>query len=96
VGIRDGDSDLPMKKPKSSAFFNVDEAVQWKWLGCYIDGVVKEVYFEPVEKTIKTKKIKRNGSSINPAYLVQSEAGNFALKLHSELNLSASIRKFNR
>ncbi len=70
---------------KSVKAFQVDEAVQWKWLGRAILGVVKEFHFEPIVKTIKEKKIKRNGSVENPAYYVQSEAGNFALKLHTEL-----------
>ncbi len=74
-----------MTKLKSKLFFNVEDPVQWKWLGRFINGVVKEIYFEPVVRTIKTKKIKRNGSAENPAYLVQSEAENMALKLHSEL-----------
>jgi hypothetical protein len=72
-------------KPKLTQVFSVGADVQWKWMGRFIQGSVTDVYFEPVEKTIKTKKIKRNGSAKNPAYLVQSEAGNMALKLHSEL-----------
>ena len=39
-----------------------------------------------ITKLIKEKKIKRNGSAENPAVLVQSEAGNLALKLSSELS----------
>ena len=65
--------------------FKINAKVQWNWLGCSILGLVQKVYFEPVVKTIKSKNIKRNGSKDNPAYLVKSEAGNFALKLHSEL-----------
>ncbi len=67
--------------------FRVDTQIQWKWFGRTISGSVIEIYFEPVSKTIKGKAIKRNGSDINPAYLVQSTAGNFALKLHSELQV---------
>jgi len=65
--------------------FKINTKVQWKWLGGIIDGVVKEVYFSPVIKVLKGKNIKRNGSPEKPAYLVQSEAGNYALKLHTEL-----------
>jgi hypothetical protein len=59
--------------------------IQWKWLGNIIDGKVEEVFMGPIEKEIKGKIIKRNGSVEKPAYLVRSEAGNIALKLHTEL-----------
>lgn len=45
-------------------------------------------------KTIKGKKIVRNGSPENPAVLVLSDAGNEALKLMSEL--TRSIKKKNQ
>jgi Hypervirulence associated proteins TUDOR domain len=63
----------------------VGSQVEWKWLGRAIKGVVKEIYFKPITQEIKGKKIKRNGTAENPAYLVESEAGNLALKLQSEL-----------
>lgn len=63
----------------------VGAKIQWKWLGNIIDGKVEEVFMGPIEKEIKGKKIKRNGSVERPAYLVRSEAGNIALKLHTEL-----------
>lgn len=59
--------------------------VQWKWLGRTITGRVEEIYFEPVVREIKGKRIKRNGSLTKPAYLVRSEADNLALKLETEL-----------
>lgn len=65
--------------------FRLNQKVSWKWLGGSVEGKVREIYFEPVVKVLKGKAIKRNGSKEKPAYLVQSEAGNFALKLHSEL-----------
>ncbi len=65
--------------------FKVGSDVEWKWLGRIISGEVVEVYYEPITKEIKSKKIKRNGSPENPAYLVKSEAGNLALKLGTEL-----------
>lgn len=68
-----------------TAKFKKSSKVQWKWLGGTVDGVVEEIFFEPVTKEIKGKKIKRNGSPEKPAYLVKSEAGNLALKLESEL-----------
>ena len=65
--------------------YKVGEAIQWKWIGGVIDGKIEEVFFGPIEKEIKGKKIKRNGSVEKPAYLVRSEAGNVALKLHTEI-----------
>jgi Hypervirulence associated proteins TUDOR domain len=76
----------------SSASFKVNDKVAWKWLGGIVQGVVKEIYFESVVKVIKGKNIKRNGSKEKPAYLVQSEAGNFALKLQTELFKQAPSR----
>lgn len=70
---------------KKSDFFKVGAAVEWQWLGRAIEGQVKEIYFEPVVKMIKGKNIKRLGSPERPAYLVESKAGNLALKLHTEL-----------
>lgn len=73
---------------KAEAKITTGTKVQWKWMGRFICGVVKEVYFESAAKEIKGKIIKRNGTAANPACLVQSEAGNFALKLQSELQIS--------
>ena len=69
-----------------TSIFSLNSVVQWKWMGRVIHGTVKETYTETVTKVIKGKTIKRKGSQENPAYLVESEAGNFALKLHSELS----------
>ena len=60
--------------------------ISWKWAGGIVHGKIEEVYQGPIEKEIKGKRIKRNGSVEKPAYLVKSEAGNFALKLHTELH----------
>lgn len=69
--------------------FKAGSKVTWQWLGNPIHGKVKEIYYESVIKTIKGKNIKRNGSKEKPAYLVESDAGNSALKLHTELKASA-------
>lgn len=65
--------------------FPIGKKVSWKWAGGVIKGQVEEVHFAPIEKIIKGSRIKRNGSIEKPAYLVRSEAGNEALKLHTEL-----------
>jgi hypothetical protein len=59
-------------------------------MGREIHGVIEEIYTGPIIKEIKGKSIKRNGSLQKPAYLVRSEAGNLALKLHTELTLLRS------
>ena len=73
--------------------FNTGTKVQWKWLGRIIIGVVEQVFEKPIAREIKGKKIKRNGSPENPAYLVKSETGNEALKLESELSAEISPAK---
>ena len=60
--------------------FEVGSKIKWKYIGYIIDGTVEEVFMGPVEKEIKGKKIKRNGSVEKPAYLVKSEAGNYCFK----------------
>jgi ribosomal 50S subunit-recycling heat shock protein len=65
--------------------FKVGDQVNWKWAGGVIKGQVEEVHLAPIERVIKGSKIKRNGSVEKPAYVVKSEAGNLALKLHTEL-----------
>ncbi len=66
--------------------FKAGSPVEWKWLGRPIQGTVEEVFLEPVVRTIKGKRIKRNGSLETPAYLVKSQANNLALKLETELS----------
>ena len=65
--------------------YKVKQEIIWKWMGRPIEGHIEEVHLAPVTKLIKGKNIKRNGSPEKPAYLVKSKAGNFALKLHTEL-----------
>ena len=66
--------------------YKKNSKISWKWAGGVVNGTIEEVFMGPIEKEIKGKKIKRNGSVEKPAYLVKSEAGNLALKLHTELN----------
>lgn len=65
--------------------YSVGEEIFWKWMGAQVHGKVVEVFMAPVERVIKGKRIKRNGNVDKPAYLVESQAGNYALKLHTEL-----------
>jgi hypothetical protein len=67
------------------AKYKTQQKIYWQWMGRSIEGIIIEVHESPVVKEIKGKLIKRNGSTEKPAYFVQSTAGNFALKLESEL-----------
>ncbi len=72
------------------ATFSVKDLVKWKWMGGKVHGAVVEIFTESVVKEIKGKQIKRNGTIDKPAYFVISEAGNYALKLESELEAASS------
>ena len=65
--------------------YKFGSSIKWKWVGGVIHWKIEEVFMGPIEKEIKGKMIKRNGSVEKPAYLVRSEAENLALKLHTEL-----------
>lgn len=71
--------------------FEPGTAVQWKWYGGLIEGVVEELFTERVVRELKGSKIVRNGTPENPAHLVRSDAGNLALKLGSELAPRAKV-----
>ena len=60
--------------------------MKWKWGGATAYGKITEVYEVSVEKTIKGKRIKRNGSPDNPALLIEQENGGKVLKLKSEVS----------
>ncbi len=77
--------DAPGSVPSTIKPYKVGQKIAWKWVGSLIHGEILEVFMGPIEKEIKGKRIKRNGSVEKPAYLVKSVAGNFALKLHTEL-----------
>lgn len=75
------------------AQFKKSAKVQWKWLGRTINGTVEDIFTAKVTKTIKGKAITRNGTPDKPAYLVQSESGNLALKLETELVTASGGKK---
>ena len=70
--------------------YRIKQKVSWKWAGGTVEGEVVKIFRERVERKIKGSTIVRNGSKENPAYLVRSEKGNFALKLQSELTLASN------
>ena len=60
--------------------------VEWKWGSGIAHGKILEIHEEPVEKTIKGEKIKRNGTAENPALVIEQEDGGKVLKLQSEVS----------
>ncbi len=65
--------------------FQVNQYVEWNFGNGKAKGQIKEAYKETVTKTIKGSEITRNASEDVPAYLVELEDGNEALKSESEL-----------
>lgn len=59
--------------------------VKWSWGSGEGTGKIEERFEREVERTIKGSKIKRDGSSDDPAYLIKQDDGDEVLKLGSEL-----------
>lgn len=68
-----------------SKAYQTNTKVEWDWGQGTATGYVREVFHEQVTRTIKGTKVSRDGSDDNPAYLLEQEDGDRALKLHSEL-----------
>ncbi|WP_225206408.1 hypervirulence associated TUDOR domain-containing protein [Novosphingobium huizhouense] len=62
--------------------------VRWHWGAGSAEGKVADVFERRVSRTIKGKRITRNGTADNPAVLVEQADGDKALKRASELELS--------
>ncbi len=63
----------------------VGSAVKWKFGAGEATGTVLEVIERRVSRTIKGKRITRNGTPDNPAVLLEQADGDRVLKLSSEL-----------
>jgi hypothetical protein len=61
------------------------DKVSWKFGGNEAKGKVVERFTERVTKKIKGKKITRNATKENPAYLVKTKDGKKALKSGKQL-----------
>jgi hypothetical protein len=61
------------------------DKVTWKWGKSKAGGEIVKEYTEPVKKTIKGAKVKRNASKSEPAFEVEQNNGNKVLKSASEL-----------
>lgn len=59
--------------------------VTWKWGKSNAEGKIVKQHTEPVTKTIKGAKVKRNASKDEPAFEIEQDNGNKVLKSASEL-----------
>jgi hypothetical protein len=71
-----------------SRSFHKGQTVHWNWGSGTAEGKVAERFERRVQRTLKGSKIVRNGSSANPAYLIEQDDGAKVLKLGSELTAS--------
>ncbi|WP_238369314.1 DUF2945 domain-containing protein [Heliomarina baculiformis] len=65
--------------------FKVDDKVEWDWGQGTAEGRVKETHEKKITRKIKGSEITRNGSSDDPAIVIEQEDGDEVLKLASEL-----------
>ena len=65
--------------------FRVGSAVKWKFGAGEASGKVLELFEKRVSRTLKGKRITRNGTADNPAVLLEQADGDRVLKLSSEL-----------
>jgi hypothetical protein len=61
------------------------DKVEWAWGKSEAEGKIEKKHTEPVTKTIKGAKVKRNASKDKPAYEIKQENGSKVLKSESEL-----------
>jgi hypothetical protein len=61
------------------------DTVHWNWGKSEAEGKVEKVDTEPVEKTIKGTKVKRNASKDKPALEIKQENGSKVIKSESEV-----------
>ncbi|HEY4194584.1 MAG TPA: DUF2945 domain-containing protein [Mucilaginibacter sp.] len=61
------------------------DTVHWKWGESEAEGKIVKEHTQPVTKTIKGAKVKRNASKDEPAYEIKQENGSKVLKSASEL-----------
>ena len=66
--------------------FRKGTRVKWNWGQGVGRGRITERFDRHVERTIEGVLIRRNGSTRNPAYLVQTDNGGEVLKLATELS----------
>ncbi|MDT9600554.1 hypervirulence associated TUDOR domain-containing protein [Sphingosinicella rhizophila] len=62
------------------------EMVRWNWGSGHGEGRIVQRFERRVQRTIEGAKVIKNGSSENPAFLLEQEDGGKVLKLSSELS----------
>lgn len=66
--------------------FRKGSRVKWNWGQGVGRGQIAERFDRHVERTIEGSRIRRNGSSSDPAFLITADNGSEVLKLRSELS----------
>ena len=61
------------------------DKVHWNWGASEAEGTITEKHTEPVSKTIKGSKVKRNATEDKPAFDIKQKDGGKVLKSASEL-----------
>ncbi len=69
------------------------EKVHWSNGASEAEGKITAEFTEPVEKTIKGAKVKRNASKEDPAYTVKQDNGTTVLHSGKELKKGAKTKK---
>lgn len=72
-----------------SKHYAVNTKVEWDWGNGTGTGKIQQKFTEDVSRQIDGSEIKRNGTSDDPAYLIEQEDGQRVLKKHSELRKAA-------
>ncbi|KQM21559.1 DUF2945 domain-containing protein [Novosphingobium sp. Leaf2] len=65
--------------------FHKGATVHWNWGSGTASGKVVDTFERRVSRTLKGKRVSRNGTQDNPAYLIEQEEGAKVLKRGSEL-----------
>lgn len=68
-----------------SGHFRKGSKVKWKWGAHEARGVIAERFTQKVTRTIKGAEVTREASEDDPAFLVEQDDGDRALKSASEL-----------
>ena len=74
-----------MANPNS---YNKGDEVEWKWGSGVAKAKVSKEYTSKITKTLDGSEVTRDGSSSDPAYLLEQEDGSEVLKLGSEIKKS--------
>jgi hypothetical protein len=69
------------------------DTVSWKWGKSTAEGKIVKEHQEPVTKTIKGAKVKRNAGKDKPAFEIEQDNGSKVLKSESELTRASHPRK---